>query len=125
MDTVAPEFNVMTLGCPSRLIMQRLGDKWTPLVLLALEEHPHRFSHIRDRIGGITPKVLTQTLRTLERDGLLTRTIYPQVPPRVEYELTELGHSVLGPMEILRLWSQEHAKKILEARDTYDALHDG
>lgn len=124
MDTVAPEFNVMTLGCPSRLIMQRLGDKWTPLVLLALEGQPQRFSHIRERIGGVTPKVLTQTLRTLERDGLLTRTIYAEVPPRVEYELTELGLSVLEPMEILRLWSQEHAQKILEARNSYDDLHD-
>lgn len=124
MDTVAPEFNVMTLGCSSRLIMQRLGDKWTPLVLLALQGQPQRFSHIRERIGGVTPKVLTQTLRTLERDGLLTRTIYPEVPPRVEYELTELGLSVLEPMEILRLWSQEHAQKIIEARSSYDDLHD-
>lgn len=124
MDTVAPEFNVMTLGCPSRLIMQRLGDKWTPLVLLVLQGQPQRFSHIRERIGGVTPKVLTQTLRTLERDGLLTRTIYPEVPPRVEYELTELGRSVLAPMEILRLWSQENAPKILEARSSYDDLHD-
>lgn len=124
MDTVAPEFNVMTLGCPSRLIMQRLGDKWTPLVLLVLQGQPQRFSHIRERIGGVTPKVLTQTLRTLERDGLLTRTIYPEVPPRVEYELTELGRSVLEPMEVLRLWSQVNAAKILEARKTYDDCRD-
>ena len=124
MDTVAEEFNVMMLSCPSRLIMQRLGDKWVPLVLLALQGQPQRFSHIRERIGGVTPKVLTQTLRTLERDGLLTRTIYPEVPPRVEYELTELGRSVLEPMEMLRLWSQEHAQKILEARNAYDEHHE-
>lgn len=128
MDTddagVNGQFDVMTLGCPSRLIMQRLGDKWTPLVFLALKDGPRRFSHIRDGIGGVTPKVLTQTLRTLERDGLLKRTIYPEVPPRVEYELTDLGGSVLGPLEVLSQWSQSHAASIMQARDNYDELHD-
>lgn len=128
MDTedagVNGQFDVMTLGCPSRLIMQRLGDKWTPLVFLALKDGPRRFSHIRDGIGGVTPKVLTQTLRTLERDGLLKRTIYPEVPPRVEYELTALGGSVLGPLEVLSQWSQSHAASIMRARDDYDELHD-
>lgn len=118
------EFNVMDLGCPSRLIMQRLGDKWTPLVFLALKDGPRRFSHLREVIGGVTPKVLTQTLRTLERDGLLKRTVFPEVPPRVEYELTVLGGSVLGPLEVLSRWSQSHASSILRARDDYDELHD-
>ena len=124
MDTEAKDFDVMTLGCPSRVIMQRLGDKWTPLVFLALKDGPRRFSQLRNDIGGVTPKVLTQTLRSLERDGLLNRTIYPEVPPRVEYELTELGHTVLGPLEVIRAWSQDHASLILQARDDYDERND-
>ncbi|MGL3805435.1 winged helix-turn-helix transcriptional regulator [Paeniglutamicibacter sp. R2-26] len=124
MDTEAKDFDVMTFGCPSRVIMQRLGDKWAPLVFLALKDGPRRFSQLRTDIGGVTPKVLTQTLRTLERDGLLKRTVYPEVPVRVEYELTELGHTVLGPMDVLRAWAQDHAALVLEARDAYDELND-
>ena len=124
MDTEAKDFDVMTLGCPSRVIMQRLGDKWTPLVFLALKDGPRRFSQLRNDIGGVTPKVLTQTLRTLERDGLLNRTIYPEVPPRVEYQLTELGHTVLGPLEVIRVWAEGHASLILQARDDYDERND-
>ena len=124
MDTEAKDFDVMTFGCPSRVIMQRLGDKWAPLVFLALKGGPRRFSQLRTDIGGVTPKVLTQTLRTLERDGLLKRTVYPEVPVRVEYELTGLGHTVLGPMDVLRAWAQDHAALVLQARDAYDELND-
>ncbi|MBV1777929.1 helix-turn-helix transcriptional regulator [Paeniglutamicibacter sp. ABSL32-1] len=124
MDTERRAFDVMSPDCPSRSIMQRMGDKWTPLVFLALESGPRRFSQLRQDIGGVTPKVLTQTLRSLERDGLLTRTIYPEVPPRVEYELTELGATLLGPLEIIREWSQDHAEKILRARNDYDELNE-
>ncbi|RAX46925.1 transcriptional regulator [Arthrobacter sp. AQ5-05] len=113
----------MSPGCPSRLILQRMGDKWTPLVFLALESGPRRFSQLRADIGGVTPKVLTQTLRQLERDGLLTRTIYPEIPPRVEYALTRLGGTLLGPLEVMREWSQVHAASILRARSDYDELH--
>lgn len=114
-------FNVMEQNCPSREIMQRLGDKWTPLVLLTLSEGPQRFSVLRQQIGNVTPKVLTSTLRTLERDGLVKRTVYAQVPVRVDYELTEVGHSLQEPMDTLRRWSQEHASKVLRARDEFDA----
>ena len=124
MDTEQRPFDVMSPGCPSRSIMQRMGDKWTPLVFLALEAGPRRFSQLRQDIGGVTPKVLTQTLRSLERDGLLTRTIYPEIPPRVEYELTELGVSALGPLEVIRAWSQDHAEKINRSRNDYDELHE-
>ena len=124
MDTEQRAFDVMSPDCPSRSIMQRMGDKWTPLVFLALESGPRRFSQLRGDIGGVTPKVLTQTLRSLERDGLLTRTIYPEVPPRVEYELTELGASVLGPLEVIREWAQDHAERIIRARNDYDELND-
>ncbi|GAA3325406.1 winged helix-turn-helix transcriptional regulator [Paeniglutamicibacter sulfureus] len=124
MDTERRAFDVMSPDCPSRSIMQRMGDKWTPLVFLALESGPRRFSQLRQDIGGVTPKVLTQTLRSLERDGLLTRTIYPEVPPRVEYELTALGATLLGPLAVVRAWSQDHAEKIIRARNDYDDLHE-
>lgn len=114
-------FNVFVQNCPSREIMQRLGDKWTPLVLLALAEGPQRFSVLRSRIGSVTPKVLTSTLRTLERDGLIKRTVFAQVPVRVDYELTDVGLSLLDPMEILRRWSEQHAAKVLKARDEFDS----
>ncbi|GAA1407377.1 putative transcriptional regulator [Glutamicibacter uratoxydans] len=113
-------FNVLVQGCPSREIMQRLGDKWTPLVLLALAEGPLRFTVLRQRIGTVTPKVLTSTLRTLERDGLVLRTVTAQVPVRVDYELSELGQSLLGPMQAIRVWSEEHVPKVLQARDDFD-----
>ncbi|QRQ78102.1 winged helix-turn-helix transcriptional regulator [Glutamicibacter protophormiae] len=114
------DFNVFVQGCPSREIMQRLGDKWTPLVLLALAGGPLRFSALRQRIGAVTPKVLTSTLRTLERDGLLLRTVTAQVPVRVDYELSEVGRSLLGPLEAIRLWSEEHVPGVLRARDEFD-----
>ncbi|GAA1890392.1 helix-turn-helix domain-containing protein [Paeniglutamicibacter psychrophenolicus] len=120
MDTNGAAFDVMSPDCPSRLILQRMGDKWTPLVFLALESGPRRFSQLRADIGGVTPKVLTQTLRQLERDGLLTRTIYPEIPPRVEYELTGLGTTLLGPFAVIRDWAQTHAAQILESRDSFD-----
>lgn len=117
-------FNVLVQGCPSREIMQRLGDKWTPLVLLALAEGPLRFSVLRQRIGTVTPKVLTSTLRTLERDGLILRTVTAQVPVRVDYELSPLGRSLLGPMQAIRLWSEEHVPKVLQAREEFDGRED-
>ncbi|WP_417366412.1 winged helix-turn-helix transcriptional regulator [Glutamicibacter arilaitensis] len=114
-------FDVFVQECPSREIMQRLGDKWTPLVLLALAGGAQRFSALRQGIGAVTPKVLTNTLRNLERDGLVQRTVYAQVPVRVDYELTDLGRGILEPMEILRLWSEEHVPKVLAARERFDA----
>lgn len=119
------DFNVFVQGCPSREIMQRLGDKWTPLVLLALAGGPLRFSALRQRIGAVTPKVLTSTLRTLERDGLLLRTVTAQVPVRVDYELSEVGRSLQGPLEAIRLWSEEHVPGVLRARDEFDRTRDG
>jgi len=117
-------FNVLVQGCPSREIMQRLGDKWTPLVLLALAEGPLRFSVLRQRIGTVTPKVLTSTLRTLERDGLILRTVTAQVPVRVDYELSPLGRSLLEPIQAIRLWSEEHVPKVLQAREDFDERED-
>jgi DNA-binding HxlR family transcriptional regulator len=123
MDTVQ-RFDVMEQDCPSRVVLQRIGDKWTPLVFQGLKDGARRFSVLRAAIGGVTPKVLTQTLRSLERDGLVRRTVYAEVPPRVEYALTDTGRTLLGPLDAVRTWAERNAAGILDARDRYDALAD-
>lgn len=110
--------------CPTRVVLDRIGDKWTVLVIGALEDGPLRFSVLRARIGGVAAKVLTQTLRAMERDGLLTRTVHAQVPPRVDYELTDLGVSLAGPIQTLTDWAETHLSQILAARETYDEATD-
>lgn len=120
MDTKGQPFDVMDVDCPSRLVLRRIGDKWTPLVMQALKDGPSRFTAVRSAVGGVTPKVLTQTLRALERDGLVARTVYAQVPPRVDYALTPLGATLLEPLDAVRAWAEEHAGAILGARDDYD-----
>jgi DNA-binding HxlR family transcriptional regulator len=106
--------------CPSRLVLDRVSDKWGPLIVLVLREGPMRFTHLRLGVGGVAPKVLAETLRRLERDGLLTRTAYAEVPPRVEYELTALGHSLAEPISAVATWAEEHTRQITRARDRYD-----
>lgn len=117
-------FDVLSLDCPSRVVLQRIGDKWTTLVFQVLKHGPQRFSTLRSSVEGVTPKVLTQTLRTLERDGLLTRRVYAEVPPRVEYELTGLGLTLLGPLDAVREWAEQNVSAIIEARDAYDEIRD-
>ncbi|MGO4147227.1 winged helix-turn-helix transcriptional regulator [Paenarthrobacter sp. YAF11_1] len=124
MDTNDLAGNVLDPNCPSRVVFQRIGDKWASLVIQVLGDGPVRFSELRKMVNVVTPKVLTQTLRTLERDGLITRTVYAQVPPRVEYELTALGESLLQPLTMLRQWAESHVPSILEARDAYDDAQD-
>jgi DNA-binding HxlR family transcriptional regulator len=124
MDTIKPPANVLDPDCPSRVIFQRIGDKWASLVVQVLADGPVRFSELRKMVHVVTPKVLTQTLRTLERDGLITRTVHAQVPPRVDYELTEIGASLLAPLTLLRLWAEDHVPSILEAREAYDDAQD-
>jgi DNA-binding HxlR family transcriptional regulator len=108
-------------ACPTRVVLDRIGDKWTVLVVELLKDGALRFSALRDRIGGVAPKVLTQTLRRLERDGILTRTIYPEVPPRVEYELTTLGRSLIAPLDAISEWAESHVHEITAARERFDA----
>lgn len=110
--------------CPTRVVLDRIGDKWTVLVIGALEGGPLRFTEVRARIGGVAPKVLTQTLRAMERDGLLTRTVHAQVPPRVDYELTTLGTSLTAPIAMLTDWAETHLAQILASREGYDAALD-
>ncbi len=115
---MAPD--VFNNNCPSRVVLDRIGDKWTGLVVLALSKGPMRFTQLRNRIQGVTPKVLTQTLRTLERDGLVTRTVYAEVPPRVEYALTPLGQSLRKPLDAVQRWAESHVAEITAHRDRFD-----
>jgi DNA-binding HxlR family transcriptional regulator len=104
-------------NCPTRLVLDRIGDKWTVLVVLILDKNgPMRFTHLKEQIGGVTPKVLTQTLRAMARDGLLTRKVFAEVPPRVEYELTGLGRSLRGPIQAITDWAEEHVLQVMAAR---------
>lgn len=108
-------------NCPSRQLLDRIGDRWTALILGTLESGPLRFSEVARRIEGISQKMLTQTLRALERDGLVTRTVYAEVPPRVEYELTALGRSLREPLRALEAWATTHMPDVLDARQRADA----
>ncbi|MGW4462603.1 winged helix-turn-helix transcriptional regulator [Micromonospora sp. NPDC004704] len=107
--------------CPSGALPFQIGDKWTGMVVLCLEHGRRRFSEIRVPLRAVTPKVLTQTLRAMERDGLVTRTAYDENPPRVEYELTPLGRSLLTLIDAARTWSRQHLPELLEARAAHEA----
>lgn len=108
-------------NCPSRRLLDRIGDRWTVLIVgILAEEGPIRFGELARRVDGISQKMLTQTLRNLERDGLVRRTLYPQVPPRVEYELTDSGTSLRGPLRALEEWAVEHMGPVSSAQAAYD-----
>ena len=115
-----PAVDVYDDKCPTRQALNRIADKWTALVIGLLEEKPKRFSDLQRAIKGISQKMLTQTLRTLERDGLVTRTVYAQVPPRVEYELTPLGCTLIGPLRSIRQWAESHIEQVIRAQAMYD-----
>ncbi|MFB9896105.1 winged helix-turn-helix transcriptional regulator [Planobispora takensis] len=104
--------------CPTRLVLDRIGDKWSVLVVLSLRKGPRRFTELRDTIGGVTPKVLTQTLRAMAADGLLTRHVFAEVPPRVEYELTPLGQSLQAPIRAVTDWAEQHVNEVMAARES-------
>ncbi len=111
-------------NCPTRVVLDRIGDKWTVLVIAVLGSQTLRFTELRRRVGGVAPKVLTQTLRALERDGVLVRTVFAEVPPRVEYHLTPLGRSLAGPIEAIQDWAETHVGDVLAARADFDAATD-
>lgn len=103
--------------CPSDLSPLRFGDKWAGMVIRCLEAGPRRFSELRVPLRGITAKVLTQSLRSLERDGLVRRTAFAGPPRRVEYELTDLGRSLLGPIYVACEWATDHWDELIDARE--------
>ena len=106
--------------CPTRRILDRIGDRWTVLIVGVLAEGDARFSELRRKIEGVSQKMLTQTLRGLERDGLVRRTVYPEVPVRVEYALTEAGRTLQGPLRALQDWSIEHLTDVSTSQQAFD-----
>lgn len=102
-------------------ILSRIGDKWSVLIVMMLAEGPMRFNELKRSIGGVSQRMLTLTLRGLERDGLVSRTMYPTIPPRVGYELTDLGHSLRPPSEAIGDWAFQNLDAIEQARQAFDA----
>jgi DNA-binding HxlR family transcriptional regulator len=111
-------YNIMSATCPSRIVLRRIGARWTVFIVNALEHGPMRFTALATRVQGITAKVLADTLRSLEEDGLISRTVFDENPPHVEYELTELGRSLLVPLRAVREWAEAHVPEVLAARAT-------
>ncbi|KJL41572.1 winged helix-turn-helix transcriptional regulator [Microbacterium trichothecenolyticum] len=115
-DTIP--MDVMDPDCPSRVVFSRIGERWTMFVILALSDgRPMRFTDLKARVGVVTAKVLTETLRALEADGLLSRRAYRESPPRVEYALTDLGLSLLEPIQGMRDWAEQHVPDLLASRE--------
>ncbi|MBB5853297.1 winged helix-turn-helix transcriptional regulator [Amycolatopsis umgeniensis] len=114
-------WDIYLRNCPCRDVLDLLANKWTALVLGALSRRPHRFGELRRAVGGISQKMLTQNLRALERDGLVTRTVYPTTPPTVEYALTERGSSAGTLLMAVSEWSVGNFDGILESRKSYDS----
>lgn len=127
------EYDAFLAACPSRQLLERLSDKWVALVLAALggdgpgpgavptgEPRPMRYSELAHRISGVSQKMLTQTLRSLERDGILIRTVTPTVPVTVTYELTDLGRSLQAVMRGIKQWAESHMGEVIARRASYD-----
>jgi DNA-binding HxlR family transcriptional regulator len=127
------DYNAFLANCPSRQLLDRISDKWVALILAALgsdgpspgatcvgDPHPMRYSELSRRLAGVSQKMLTQTLRSLERDGLITRTVTPTVPVTVTYELTDLGLSLQHVMQGIKDWAETHMDEVLANREHYD-----
>ena len=105
-------------------VLARIGDKWSILVVMVLSAGPRRFNELKRLIDGISQRMLTHTLRSLERDGLVSRTVFPTIPPRVDYELSPLGHSLRVPVKALGLWVMENMDEITRSRAAFDGRED-
>ncbi|ONK11473.1 helix-turn-helix domain-containing protein [Streptomyces sp. MP131-18] len=120
-DAPTARFDAFDASCPSRQLLDTIGNKWASLVIVALGVAGRmRYSELAGRIAGVSQKMLTQTVRSLERDGLLTRTVTPSVPVRVDYELTPLGLSLLETIRHLKEWAEAHMAEVDRAREEYD-----
>ncbi|MBY6235444.1 winged helix-turn-helix transcriptional regulator [Vibrio harveyi] len=108
------------VDCPVRNVVAQIGDKWSLLILFALVDGSERFNALKSRIEGISQRMLTQTLRDLEREGYVNRTVHPEVPVRVEYELTKLGRELVKPLYELVCWADEHQEEVKHSRKVYD-----
>jgi len=116
-----PYWSVFNRNCPTRQVLDRIADKWTVLVIRRLSFGTLRFAEIRRAVEGVSQKVLTNTLRGLERDGIVTRQVFAAVPPRVEYSLTDLGKSLSGMVEGICCWAEQHISEVQSARTIYDS----
>ncbi|MFF0204201.1 winged helix-turn-helix transcriptional regulator [Streptomyces sp. NPDC005017] len=114
------EYDAFIKACPTNQLLDRISDKWVSLVVSALAAHPMRYSDLSRKIAGVSPKMLTQTLRTLERDGIVTRTVTPSVPVRVDYELTTLGSSLALLLTAVKDWAETNFDEVHKARERYD-----
>ncbi len=119
-DEARVEFDAYLAACPSRQLLDRIADKWVALVVKSLADGPKRYSQVSRQLAGVSQKMLTQTLRGLERDGVLPRTVTPAVPVRVDYELTPLGESLGGILGQLKTWAEQHMPEVGAARAEYD-----
>lgn len=115
-----PAWNVFSSDCPTRQVLDCIADKWSVLIVRRLSDGTMRFAQLRRAVDGISQKVLTSTLRELERDGLVSRRIYASVPPRVEYSLTDLGRSLRDLVAGICVWAEEHIEEVQSARSAYD-----
>ena len=115
--------NAYSADCPTRQILDRVGDKWAVLILLLLRDEPMRFNRLRRAIEGISQKMLSQVLKSLERDGLIRRRVIPTVPVTVEYSLLPLGATLAEAVDPLRNWAEKNLKEVLAAQRRYDAQH--
>lgn len=114
--------NAYAVACPSRIVLDRVADKWTVLVLGVLVRRPTRFNQLRREIEGLSQKVLSQTLKNLERDGLVTRKVFATVPVTVEYSVTPLGETLASKMGALLAWAEANVGEVIEAQARYDAV---
>jgi DNA-binding HxlR family transcriptional regulator len=115
------EWDPYQQNCPTRMVLNRIADKWAVLILGVLQDEPTRFNQLRREIEGVSQKVLSQTLRKLERDGLVLRTVIPTTPVAVEYAITPLGRTLASTVEAIRAWSEAHIEDVLEAQKQFDA----
>lgn len=128
MDTRPPtlfQTNFSARSCPARQALDLVTDKWTPLVISLLHDGPKRYTQLKRQIGGITQKMLTQTLRKMEEEGLATRTVYPTAPPSVEYALTPLGETLYEPIDELLRWTRTYGLQMQSIRERIAEMHNG
>jgi DNA-binding HxlR family transcriptional regulator len=122
--TREPWPDVNRAGCPSRVVLEHVTSRWGVLVLIALLGRSYRFSELRRKVGGVSEKMLAQTLQALERDGFVHRDAKPVIPPRVDYSLTPMGHEVAGQVWVLTRWVESRLDDVFEARDAYDTARE-
>jgi DNA-binding HxlR family transcriptional regulator len=121
METIEKlKWNVYDQNCPTRMALDCIADKWTVLIIGCLAQGTRRFGQLRREIEGISPKVLTQKLRELERDGIIARKVYASVPPKVEYSITPLGKTLIGLLDAVRSWAESNIETILDSHVRYD-----